>query len=162
MGGLSSNLQQAKAAVAYVRRKLPRGAGNRSDGSSDAAACVLWVRQNMVSAEDFVPHLAVRAEQTGCGNCGEQAAVAYMYLKKRGVQPLDYMNLNGPSGKAVHSFVVIGYEQEPGTWGEHAVICDPWDDGQSYAAWKIDMNMTLWVSGSTVESLYRYAEDWCS
>jgi hypothetical protein len=68
-------------------RKLPRGAGNRSDGSSDARACVVWVRENMVSAEDFVPPCA---------------------------------------------------------------------------AWKIDMNMTLWVSGSTLESLYRYAEDWCS
>lgn len=65
MGGLSSNLQRAKAAVSYVRRKLPRGAGNRSDGSSDARACVVWVRENMVSAEDFVPHLAVRAEADG-------------------------------------------------------------------------------------------------
>ena len=71
MGGLSSNLQQAKAAVAYVKQKLPRGAGNRSDGSSDAKACVLWVRENMVCADDFVPHLAVRAEQIGCGNCGD-------------------------------------------------------------------------------------------
>jgi hypothetical protein len=158
MGGLSSNLQQAKAAVAYVKQKLPRGAGNRSDGSSDAKACLLWVRENMVCADDFVPHLAVRAEQMGCGNCGEQAAVAYMFLKKRGVRSLDYMNLNDPSGDAVHSFVVIGFQGAGATssgWGESAVICDPWDGGQVYAAWKIDMNMSLWVSGSSVESLFR-------
>lgn len=158
MGGLSSNLQQAKAAIAHVKRKLPRGAGNRSDGSSDAAECVLWIRENMVSAAEWVPHLAARAEQMGCGNCGEQAAVAYMFLKKRGVRPLNYMNLNNPAGKAVHSFVVIAFEGDSETqssWGENAVICDPWDDSQAYAAWKIGANMSLWVGGSTVESLFR-------
>jgi hypothetical protein len=158
MGGLASNMQRAKEAVAHVRRKLPRGAGNRSDGSSDARACVLWVRENMVSAADWVPHLAQRAAQYGCGNCGEQAAVAFMYLKGRGVRSLDYMNLNNPNGTAIHSFIVIGFDADNGSssgWGDGAVVCDPWDEGQAYAAWKIKMNMSLWASGSSVESLFR-------
>ena len=143
MGGLASNLQRAKAACAHVKRKLPRGAGNRPDGSSDAEACVLWVRENMVSAKDWVPHLASRAVQYGCGNCGEQAALAFMYLKQQGVRPLDYMNLYDPEGKAIHSFVAIEFEgegEESSGWGTHAVICDPWDDSQSYPAWKSDVH----------------------
>jgi hypothetical protein len=158
MGGLSSNLQWAKKACAHVKRKLPRGAGNRPDGSSDAAACVLWVRENMVDAADWVPHLALRAEQYGCGNCGEQAAVAFMYLKRNGVRSLDYMNLNDPQGEAIHSFVVIGFQgegEETSGWGPHAVICDPHDNGQSYAAWQIEMCMTLFVGSFSVESLFR-------
>ena len=158
MGGLSSNLQWAKKACAHVKRKLPRGAGNRPDGSSDAAACVLWVRENMVDAADWVPHLASRAEQYGCGNCGEQAAVAFMYLKRNGVRSLDYMNLNDPQGEAIHSFVVIGFQgegEETSGWGPHAVICDPHDNGQSYAAWQIEMCMTLFVGSCSVESLFR-------
>ena len=158
MGGLSSNLQWAKKACAHVKRKLPRGAGNRPDGSSDAAACVLWVRENMVDAADWVPHLALRAEQYGCGNCGEQAAVAFMYLKRNGVRSLDYMNLNDPQGEAIHSFVVIGFQgegEETSGWGPHAVVCDPHDNGQSYAAWQIEMCMTLFVGSCSVESLFR-------
>jgi hypothetical protein len=158
MGGLSSNLQWAKRACAYVKRNLPRGAGNRPDGSSDAAACVLWVRENTVCAEDFIPHLAERAIQNGCGNCGEQAAVAFVYLKRQGVRPLDYMNLNNPQGRAIHSFVTIGFVgqgEESSGWGPHAVVCDPWDDSQAYAAWKIEMSMTLFVGSCSVETLFR-------
>ena len=159
MSGMSANIDRAKKAIAYVKSKLPRGAGNRSDGASDAKDCVLWVRENMVSAEYWVPHLAQRATQAGCGNCGEQAAIAFVILQKRGVRPLDYVNLNNPEGRAVHSFVMIGFEgtqSDSSGWGTEAVICDPWDDGQAYAAWKIHMNMSLWVGGSTIETLFRW------
>ena len=74
------------------------------------------------------------------------------------MRPLDYMNLYDPQGEAIHSFVTIGFEGEGGDssgWGQHAVICDPHDKGQYYAAWKIEMCMTLFVGSCSVESLYR-------
>lgn len=158
MTGLASNLRHARAAIAYVKHQLPRGAGNRSDSPPDGRACVQSVRDSMVSTTYWIPHLAQRAIQVGCGNCGEQAAVAYVFLQQRGVLPLDYMNLYDPQGGAVHSFVVIefaGADDSSSGWGESAVICDPWDDEQAYAASQIRSNMALWESGSSVRSLFR-------
>src|SRR5262249_35157709 len=96
MSGLSYNLQMSKKAVAYVQQKLPRGSGNQSTSPSDGAACVKYTRSTMVCTADFIPELAERAKQTQCGNCGEQAAVAFMYLSGLGVRPIDYMNLYDP------------------------------------------------------------------
>src|SRR5438105_29150 len=48
---------------------------------------------------------AAKAADLGCGNCGEQAAVAFMYLKDAGVRPLDLMAYQDPGD---HAFVVIG------------------------------------------------------
>lgn len=158
MTGLASNLQQARAAIAYVKRKLPRGAGNRPESPPDGAACVRSVRDGMPPMSYWVSHLAQHAIQAGCGNCGEQAAVAYVFLQQRGILPLDYMNLYDPQGVAVHSFVVIEFSGEGDSssgWGENAVICDPWDEAQAYSASRIGSNMMLWESGSSVRSLFR-------
>ncbi|MFO1351574.1 MAG: hypothetical protein U1F68_13260 [Gammaproteobacteria bacterium] len=159
MSGLNLNLQMAQEAIGFVQRNLPRGAGNRPDGSPDAAACVTFLRSTMLSTDNFIPHLARRALQNGCGNCGEQAAVAYMFLLQRGCQPLDYMNLYNPGGQAVHSFVVVDFaasgEGQSSTWGKDAVVCDPWDDAQAYPAWQIGQKMSLYAPGSTVRSLFR-------
>jgi hypothetical protein len=159
MGGLALHLQMAQEAIAYVQRQLPRGAGNRADGASDAAACVEYGRSTMLSTGNFIPHLAQRARQNGCGNCGEQAAVAYMYLLNHGCRPLDYMYLHDPAGPAVHSFVILALaaagEGNASGWGAEAVICDPWDEGQAYPAWQIGQKMSLFVPGSTVRSYRR-------
>jgi hypothetical protein len=160
MSGLSYNLQIARRAIEYVRQQVPRGSGNQSDSPSDGRACVRFVRQTMVCAADFIPHLARRAVEVGCGNCGEQAAVAFMYLLGLGARPLDYMNLYNTDGAATHSFVVLDFAGDSGNgqssgWGPSAVVCDPWDDGQAYAAWQIGQNMSLFRSGCTVRSLRR-------
>src|SRR5262245_46649636 len=159
MSGLAFNLEYARRAVYHVQQHLPRGAGNRPESPPDGNACVRYVRGTMVCTADFIPHLARRAVETGCGNCGEQAAVAFMYLLGVGARPLDYMNLDNADGIAIHSFVVIDFCCEGDgmscNWGPSAVICDPWDDGQAYPAWQISQHMSLFRRGFTVRSLRR-------
>jgi hypothetical protein len=75
--------------------------------------------------------LAIRAkaaEKHGAGNCGENAAVAFMwlYLNRPSMRPLDCCNQ--PSGD--HGFVVIGSPLIPRLgnhekWWEQGVVCDP-------------------------------------
>jgi hypothetical protein len=149
----------AEEAVAYVSKKLWRGAGNRPDSPPDGGACVAYGRSTMVSTSNFIPHLAQRAIADACGNCGEQAAVAYMFLLRRGARPLDYMYLNNSGGTPIHSFVLMAFtpdgEDEASGWGKDAVVCDPWDDGQAYPAWQIAQKMSLFVSGCTATSYRR-------
>jgi hypothetical protein len=155
MSGLCFNLQLARAAVEYVRRQLPRGPGNQPGSPPDGRACVQYLRDTTVCAVNFIPRLARRAVEVGCGNCGEQAAVAFMYLLARGARPLDYLSLLGSHGHAVHAFVVLAFCPEDDTsssrWGPDAVICDPWE-GRAYPAWQIGLNMSLYRIGRTVRS----------
>jgi hypothetical protein len=70
---------------------------------------------------------AAKAESAGCGNCGEQAAIAFVHLSQLKVRPLDYMARTN----ADHAFVVIGRKEDSDqsnyrTWGSDCVICDPW------------------------------------
>ncbi len=65
----------------------------------------------------------------GCGNCGEQSALAFVYLRGQKTFPLDWMEVNDYQ----HAFVIIGRKRgsDPknyATWGDDAVICDPWRD----------------------------------
>lgn len=39
---------------------------------------------------EVVADRAIAALANGCGNCGEQSAVAFMYLSGRGVRPLEW------------------------------------------------------------------------
>jgi hypothetical protein len=154
---LSANLTMAKNACAYVDSKLTIGPANKPNAQPGAAACVGYTRSTMLSTTNFIPHLAERAVANGCGNCGEQAAVAYMYILRRGSRPLDYMYLLDTTGTPIHSFVIIGYAPDPLTsgFGSSAVICDPWDDSQGYPAWKIGSNMSPYISGYTISSYHR-------
>jgi hypothetical protein len=69
------------------------------------------------------------ARRYGCGNCKEASITAFMFLYDMGVRPIDRVRANPD-----HDFVVIGRQQHEdfadwNTWGEHAVICDPWSQG---------------------------------
>lgn len=69
------------------------------------------------------------AMQFGCGNCGEQSAIAFVYLRQQKILPLDWMQVNDYE----HAFVVIGRQRGSDsrdfrTWGDEAVVCDPWRD----------------------------------
>jgi hypothetical protein len=77
----------------------------------------------------YMEKSAQGAELYGCGNCGEQSAVAFAYLRRQKTFPLDWMEVNDYQ----HAFVIIGRQRgsdasKPSTWGSEAVICDPWRD----------------------------------
>lgn len=159
MGDVTSNLRYARDAITYVQKKLYRGAANQSDSTEDGKACVDYIRGSYLSANPSVkiPYVAQQAEAAGCGNCGEQAAVAFVYLNRRGINPLTYMNLLDGTGVAIHSFVVIGTDFTDGEasgWGDDAVICDAWDSAQTYPAALMTLRMSLFTNGCAATEIY--------
>lgn len=77
----------------------------------------------------YLEKSADAAQLYGCGNCGEQSAIAFVYLRRQKTFPLDWMEVNNYQ----HAFVIIGRAprsdtRNPATWGDEAVICDPWRD----------------------------------
>lgn len=87
------------------------------------------LRQQVYSLQNsliYQYHLVAElAEKMKSGNCGEQAALAFVYLLKHNILPLDFCRVKNGD----HGFVVIGRSKESNpndiaTWG-NAVICDP-------------------------------------
>jgi len=137
----------ASAAIHYVRSKMSIGATDkiedvlRSYGAS--IVCVLATRSVNVTlqkgtVDSDIFQMAAKAEHVGCGNCGEQAALAFVHLHERlRARPLDFMARTDKD----HAFVVIGRVSgsDAGdfhTWGKEAVVCDPWV-GKAYPAREI-------------------------
>jgi hypothetical protein len=78
-------------------------------------------------SEAWLALLAAAAEKYGCGNCMEQSAIAWQFLKKKDARPLDLIAAVDKD----HAFLVIGRAADsdpriPATWGNVAVVCDPW------------------------------------
>jgi hypothetical protein len=136
---LKANLKWASLAVDYARSKMTLGAGNK-DGNprkNDANTCVGDIRandkiqsKNSKDLADYISKIADDAKKHGCGNCMEQSAIAFTYLHKNRVLPLDWAYVTNGD----HAFVVI--QRRPKsliddykTWGPVCVISDPWGNG---------------------------------
>jgi len=91
------------------------------------------------------------ARHFGCGNCGEQSAMAFVYLRDiKGIRPLEWMQI----GDFVHGFVVINRdaatkEADASTWNASAVVCDP------YKADAGSVSNFAWLRGAPIKVLYR-------
>ena len=85
----------AEAAAAYARSKLFHGATNVEVRNRAANARVADARaflledSPVVHGYEHVLRSARGAIANGAGNCGEHAAVAFMFLFQRQVLPLD-------------------------------------------------------------------------
>ena len=68
----------------------------------------------------------------GYGHCGVQATAAYCFLQEMGLQiPIEICEVPYEGSANGHQLVVIGRrpDSDPNnmqTWGEDAVVCDPW------------------------------------
>ena len=146
-----TNLTLARRAIDYVGSVLHLGASNKAwdliSSGGRSALCVLASRSVSVSVTDgvipdYVLEMAVKAQSAGCGNCGEQAAIAFVHLyRELSARPIDFMSRT----HADHAFVVLGRPrgsqvQNYRSWGPGAVVCDPWDR-QVYPANEIPMKM---------------------
>ncbi|MBI4849355.1 MAG: hypothetical protein HY808_12415 [Nitrospirae bacterium] len=75
----------------------------------------------------YIEAMAMASSGIGAGNCEEQAAIAFMYLYKHDIRPIDYMMIPG-----THAFVVVGAAVRPTShnfndWSTGvAMLCDPW------------------------------------
>jgi hypothetical protein len=155
---LGSNLGHARRAVEYTSSKMSIGASNKLEDVISTVGfsivCSLYVQNTDITDLDELIKLpkislpihivtrAAHAESLGCGNCGEQAAIAFVHLfNVQKVKQLDLMHRTN----ADHAFVVIGRKSDSkledyNTWGDEAVICDPWDN-KSYSCSDIAKNM---------------------
>lgn len=164
--GYAVNLERAKQAVEHVRKAMALGASNkvgdalRSTGMSILCVAAQRSVEVAITAREGVPawivEAAAKSEHVGCGNCGEQAAIAFMYLLDTlKVEPLDYMVRTN----ADHAFVVVGRkagskESDFKTWGGDCIVCDPWA-GAAFAASDIPKKAYK-GSGFLAESLCRW------
>jgi hypothetical protein len=165
---LQANLAHARLAVIYVMAQMKVGAANkardlaRSIGGS--VLCVMASRSVNIgmTRQDPIPkwirERAAVAERAECGNCGEQAAIAFMFLHEHlRARPLDYMARTNRD----HAFVVVGRIRHSRagdytTWGTDAAVCDPWDN-KSYAATDIPTQACGGARPFGVASLFRLA-----
>lgn len=165
----------AKATVKRVKSVMHLGAANKGYDlvvhtldwwTTDAGECLLQVRKDQEdyrksnpSRLAYIKYNASLAAKAGCGNCDEQAMIAFTLLYNMRIRPLDLMYaVNGE-----HVFVVIGRDKtsramDHGRWGRNAVICDPWDDA-SYPASEIREKLP---SGRTRKPLSKvwYPSSW--
>lgn len=156
--------------VSQVQAKLPRGAANKPDSSQDSIECVGRMRKvtykELIAAGAFyklvsdIKTIADNALRRQCGNCGEQAAIAFMMLLEKKVEPIDYMFCAGEGDD--HSFVVIGRREDSDvrkynaqTWGPDAVVCDPWM-GKAYPCGEMQTNLALRTKTFEYASACRY------
>lgn len=140
---LKLNLMYAQEALNYTEKMLPEGAINYRDDlkgipletlkmfHKQRQECQQLVNEEVkpYDLEDKVIEIvATVAKKYKMGNCGEQTAVAYTYLKnEKNLRKIDYLMLvNGD-----HVFAVIGKDplvdvNDIPNWGKAAVVCEPW------------------------------------
>jgi hypothetical protein len=71
---------------------------------------------------------AIVGRKFSWGNCEAKAALAFIFLGENGVTPIEVMSVGDD-----HILLVLGRNQKGkipdlSTWGETAVVCDPWAD----------------------------------
>jgi hypothetical protein len=152
------HLSSARAAVDYVKKNITMGASNKLSDMFGTLTVVKFctnemrdkVDQELASyadanyvnnyneAEFHKRYLKANASWSklyGCGNCGEQSALAFTFLENQQIFPLDWVCTENWS----HAFVIINRAKGSDlsnyqTWGSAAVICDPWSDYAGYAS----------------------------
>jgi hypothetical protein len=130
-------IQLAWQAIDYVHRVLPRGSVNKKSDEDkpdyfEISRILSNVRNNnadtlyrmkyvlSMNCKNIHPELqemickAALYEKCKAGNCEEQATVAYVYLKKLGVEDVDYVCMKD----GLHDFLLLNGN----------IICDPWAD----------------------------------
>lgn len=151
------HLSSAIMAVEYVKKHIDLGASNKFSDMFGTLTAVKFctnemrdkVDQELASYSDaayvnnynelefnkrYLRANAQWSKHYGCGNCGEQSALAFSYLEKQRIFPLDWVCTESWS----HAFVIINRAKGSDinrytTWGNSAIICDPWRDIADFA-----------------------------
>jgi len=107
-----------------------------------AKSQMFWQMVKLGYPQDMYTDIQARAwaaKMYQVGNCGEQAAIAFLFLETITSAPLDYMEF-GNTPTYDHDWVVIGRVSgsdpyKVRTWGAEAVWCDPWQlrEGRVYS-----------------------------
>jgi hypothetical protein len=141
---LENNLKYAREAIIYTKNCLSFGASNTVKehdsypAKLEADRRIKRARKRLRKFSFFTdPHItsiqktrlhADCAKLHEAGNCDEQSSVAYIYLTDvKHLRKVDRVQITGID----HVFLVIGRRDGSNindytTWGNEAVICDPW------------------------------------
>ena len=147
MTRFSSLIAEARLANQYVKSKMVFGASNKLGDTLPTLGFSILATNKARELQDqelavtrkglkpnmpewnlaYIEAMASSARQMGAGNCGEQSALAFAFLRQKGVRPLDFCWLD--DGK--HAFLVLNSPVNITptnftTWSVDAVICDPW------------------------------------
>ena len=132
-------LSAGREAVAYAKSKLKYGAANNplklqsslwSQLRAMAAILKVWHGEddemdlnyvNPVDGLRVAQTYAHNAEKYGAGNCGEHSATAYMWLRRKGVFPIDWVHFRNKD----HAFVLIGRSSK-GSYNAEQIPEQPW------------------------------------
>ena len=92
----------------------------------------------------YIDELAKLGLESGTGNCSELSAIAFLYLKAKGIAPIEYFGV--VRGGWDHAFVVLNRDAtvpitDFATWSYQAVVCDPLYDRAADAG-----NLATWYS----------------
>jgi hypothetical protein len=166
------NLNAAIQTKLYVQKKMDIGASNKFGDNLGGLTLPVWCvsqtrddiardlksqaaeikRTGSDPLKAIVDTWARHARDMGCGNCGEQSALAFVQLRDVWhVSPLDWMQVGGWK----HGFVVVGRIAEAtnasnvGTWNPEAVVCDPW---RGFARAAADAK---YLVGEPIQVIYR-------
>lgn len=118
----------------------------------------------------FINRLKLLMQEKKYANCGEQSAIAMAMLIKKGEKPCliniiiidKFTNLKKPGGD--HAFVVYGLNKAANnlqyrTWGQKAVILDPWSNTVMKASDGINYFKQILGFDSTKQVLCFYSAD---
>ncbi|CAA0116075.1 Uncharacterised protein [BD1-7 clade bacterium] len=146
------SIMRAAQAVDYVANTICIQSSNRKEGINrttedfeDVDALIARARLlyhqlvekynvNQIAYRPEVVRAAI-SQKMGVGNCAEQAAIAFEYLKGKGEKNIAIVSIADYD----HHFVVMQLIQEPAkisffqidgflppSWGVNAIVCDPW------------------------------------
>lgn len=169
---ISGYIGAANNALGFVRKMVPSG-GNNNVGQKLFRQIPVygWIKTQMIISDardryeaafrsgqlkegdwqGYIDLMARTAIQIKAGNCGEQAALAFTYLRDAGVRPIDYFEYTDRD----HAFVILNRDAAKdinnfAEWSENAVVCDPWRDTSALAGM-----LPVWFRSTKVVSRYR-------
>ncbi len=126
-----------------ARGQIAKQAMRMADEADEERRRILENAQQLPSGavrELLVARTATEAMRIGAGNCAEQSSIATVFLRDRNRFPIDLAFWGNFAGKyGGHAFVILGRQdnsaiEDPATWGEACVICDPQKTGLVFAA----------------------------
>jgi hypothetical protein len=143
----SGLIEEARLALRHVKSLMVFGAGNKLSDTIPTLGFSIMATSEARKMQDkqladiklklkpdtrawniaYVEAMASSAQHWGAGNCGEQAALAFQFLRNKGIRPLDYCRYQNSD----HAFVILRSLKliTPSNfkeWSVDAVLCDPW------------------------------------
>lgn len=148
---LTRNIQIARQIEAYVKTRFPMPANYalKSLHIQNLVAANKIKKANALIKANFKIQSKARGDieeiytciKLGIGSCQEMSLAGYLFALEHLPHDIEFATIEHGD----HNFLVIGRDRNSNpndhkTWGEHAVVCDPWS-GAYYPASLLETNL---------------------